>query len=1657
MISFNNSQILGLDLDKHIALDAGAGTGKTAVMAERYVQHLISAEQRATILLPNGPRGPLEGHGALRAPARERTDLKSWPGLLPNEIVAITFTKKAAAELKSRIRTRLALTRSTSVPKGEKGIFDPRIHRSGDLEMLLSGLDEAPISTIDAFLSQLLSPHLDLVAINPTREQISEVRSPLLVKETIRSAWRIRTSNDAREAGVRGDVNEFIAARNRLAILVGGQARAEVILTGMLNTSLFVEESKRSMKKRITQRGLDWDGIEPIDSEIILDMFLEPAEAIIDSFADKLHGDLNSWVDEALSQSPAFVGACEVEQGTHKTRFNHLVELARHTYPNTKAEKLQWVWMVSLAAASYSSLIKDEMKFFPKGVLPQVNHSNEWMPGLFPKSKVKGIPGTVKNAVASNLVTHGASMNKLLCSQDGRLVRLLGRSSFLFSPMFDLNFMEDDCPLRAHPLDDELTDIAPSGKLRITDKQQTKVLADLLLVHYGCQQILTLKKVNEGVHDFDDVQRLAADLLLARCPDAVRFEYPQKVVEVLDSLDEEPWLDLHISSAMTLAQEHPKCLADLQQRFSVLQTLRRRFCAFIIDEYQDTNPAHFRLLSRLWGRRGKHSDDPERPLGPWDPTVCVVGDMKQSIYRFRQAEVTVMRRTVESIKSINQIEQSESRLAHLRKANHGRDPRPIGAGGEIGSFSNQHVSTGPKVESKPWDHVCAEFEDSPKGQKTYVQVSPERLKRRILGHIDLTSNHRTLHNLMRTMNGIFDDVFDGRHYTLPGDWHAEAQELKPARDDDKLGVLEWLVPLQTATQTPSLDLSSISPVFANPNAKSIHLEHELIALRLHSLLTNRNTKLWDSESSSFAEIEGESSNILPKDITILVHSRKHIPDLLQRLELKGIPVISDRQGELLKRPVVRALMAILHLVAYPGSKFAAVSVARSPILGFSDEQIHNIFSSRKIADNWWIVLHDNAPTKRAKTLVKHLADLVTKGAVHQVLDVILDHSDLLIAYPDDTSRQNAELWCGLVYNIGSEYGHEPTEIYSHLKSLQGLANKGPQAITIPSGGAVRIMTIHGAKGLQSKVVVVAGMFHAGKSDSSLAARNNVLVTPEIVSGRINPWSSRDRPYDGLWEFAKNMDGAQRQAERRREFYVALTRVKDRLIVVGSPNTTSSLEESTNNLFFKSKPSMKTMGAMWMDGLRHLSYKNKVKDSPWLLPNDDFNMPLEAYGETNVSINPYSLFMNSMFGGENIDSIRIYHSPECFDIISEETPLNRWKNLESRATKLIDKSKPIDTEDDSNLLVQHGVRMSAHGLDSTFQCPRRHWLAEIKGWNAEPFYLRNSNNITKKGSDNFASPTLFGTLMHRLLEVGLKNPAYANSPPILPLPESWKNKNDNRLGDEKTVEEVLLEEGFTTSGTSQEKKKASSLKKRLAHLSKLVDNGLIGRFAQGEEHHNRIPEGLRTELPFFYQNIVKMSDVYRMGFTIDGLSKLANVEHVEISFDGRADLVLAFRDQEGQGYLQISDLKTTDCRGNFNPNDPNSGSPLQIVQGDLLDLYPQTEAEKEILHEHRLQLTLYSMALEAIESDKPVDERRKILPPSILIGASGRSVELTEKQYEDAKNDLQNHLNWIAELAAEPESVMEPERLEGEENSTCMKCPFYRGDIKLCGPKQDSED
>ena len=474
--------------------------------------------------------------------------------------------------------------------------------------------------------------------------------------------------------------------------------------------------------------------------------------------------------------------------------------------------------------------------------------------------------------------------------------------------------------------------------------------------------------------------------------------------------------------------------------------------------------------------------------------------------------------------------------------------------------------------------------------------------------------------------------------------------------------------------------------------------------------------------------------------------------------------------------------------------------------------------------------------------------------------------------------------------------------------------------------------------------------------------------------------------------------------------------------------------------------MKTMGAMWLDGLRSLSHSNEQEHSPWLLTNDAFGQPLQRYEKTTLSLNPRALVENSCLGGDAIESIHIYHSPDCFPNLDVQTPLQKWRSLEVQLNKKQTQTPPTV----GSAQVSDIMRMTAHGLDTSFACPRRHWLSEVRGWNPEPLDRFSKPKADEKPDSLFPLATVFGTLMHRLVEIGLQNPAQLNAPPTIPLPSAWTYEGKDLLDDEATLQRVLAEEGIG-EGTSDSKLHQATFE-RLAHLGALVRNGLLGRFADGESHFGFSVEGLRTELPFYFSHKVAFDGVLRTTFSIEGPRQQAVVDHVDVVFDGRADLVLALRDAEGKGCLQVVDLKTKGCRDQFNPDDPNSGSSLQKFKGDRLSPFPASYAERALLDEHRLQLTLYSLALEAIEQQKPEHERRRVLPPSLLIGASGRMVQLSVKEFEDAKQTLSEHLNWMAQLAATPDVMNEPARMPTESAHICSQCPFSRGDIRLCGPE-----
>ena len=124
------------ELESSLCVEAGAGTGKTTLLVERYLSIVLSGKARCA------------------------------------EIVAITFTEKAAGEMKYRLRREIA-------SRLEKGEIDAAARAR--LEAAYRDLERAPISTIHAFAATILREHPIGAGIDPFFEQIDAIGGPIFL------------------------------------------------------------------------------------------------------------------------------------------------------------------------------------------------------------------------------------------------------------------------------------------------------------------------------------------------------------------------------------------------------------------------------------------------------------------------------------------------------------------------------------------------------------------------------------------------------------------------------------------------------------------------------------------------------------------------------------------------------------------------------------------------------------------------------------------------------------------------------------------------------------------------------------------------------------------------------------------------------------------------------------------------------------------------------------------------------------------------------------------------------------------------------------------------------------------------------------------------------------------------------------------------------------------------------------------------------------------------------------------------------------------------------------------------------------------------------------------------------------------------------------
>ena len=130
-----------------------------------------------------------------------------------------------------------------------------------------------------------------------------------------------------------------------------------------------------------------------------------------------------------------------------------------------------------------------------------------------------------------------------------------------------------------------------------------------------------------------------------------------------------------------------------------------------------------------------------------------------------------------------------------------------------------------------------------------------------------------------------------------------------------------------------------------------------------------------------------------------------------------------------------------------------------------------------------------------------------------------------------------------------------------------------------------------------------------------------------------------------------------------------------------------------------------------------------------------------------------------------------------------------------------------------------------------------------------------------------------------------------------------------------------------------------------------------------------------------------------------------------------DLVLCTSTGDGS-FIRPIDLKTEEAMSIF---DDEYDGLISTVGNESFN--PLSNAEREILEHHSMQLTLYYLSLKSIEDERRSRglPNREVLRPAILIGVTGRIVEYPEDMFSEALKKIDLTMNTVTEMALSSEA------------------------------------
>lgn len=427
--------------------------------------------------------------------------------------------------------------------------------------------------------------------------------------------------------------------------------------------------------------------------------------------------------------------------------------------------------------------------------------------------------------------------------------------------------------------------------------------------------------------------------------------------------------------------------------------------------------------------------------------------------------------------------------------------------------------------------------------------------------IDLASNFRSRKEVLVGANYIFRQILDEDVGDINYDQEAELIYANKMYDT-----------LQNEAVSPELILVDRDSSDEQVQSENLGEEdyQDLEKAQLEARVYAKKIKEWIGQTNQapFQVIDkttGKQRDIQYRDIVILLRSMTWAPIIVDELKQEGIPVYAELSTGYFEAIEVQNMLHLLKIIDNPRQDISLATVLKSPIVGLNEEDLAIIRLVDNNATYYDALIQFEKQTNdaRAKKVSYFLQLLESfrleakQGALSELIWQIYRETgyyDFVGGMPGGRQRQA---------NLRALYdrarGYETTSfrgLFRFLRFIERMEERGDDLGAAKAlseqEDVVRIMTIHKSKGLEFPAVILGGM---DRRFNLQDLNQKYLLDKDLgfATKYIDP--VKRITYPTLYFHALQKEKLQEQlAEEIRVLYVALTRAKEKLVMVGNVNS-----------------------------------------------------------------------------------------------------------------------------------------------------------------------------------------------------------------------------------------------------------------------------------------------------------------------------------------------------------------------------------------------------------------------------------------------------------------------------------------------------------------------